>query len=71
MNFSSLILWSTSIIIGLAGVRHLDDIHRSVLKAQAKLIYDSRTETWGSPRFLLRGAKARKNNIKRRAERLP
>lgn len=52
MNLTTLILWSTSIIIGLAGVHHIDDIHLEVLKAQAKLIHASRTETWGSPKFL-------------------
>lgn len=52
MNLTTLILWSTSIIIGLAGVHHIDDIHIGILKAQAKLIHASRTETWGSPKFL-------------------
>lgn len=51
MNLTSLIAWSVGVIISLAGVHHIDDIHRGILKAQAKLIYESRTETWGSPKF--------------------
>lgn len=53
MNLSNLILWSASVIIGWAGVEHIDDIQRSILKAQARLLYESRTETWGSPKLLV------------------
>lgn len=52
MNLSDLIKWCTGIVLGLAAVRNIDDIQRNVLKAQAILLYESRTETWGSPRFL-------------------
>lgn len=52
MNLSNLIKWCTGIVLGLAAVRNIDDIQRNVLKAQAILLYESRTETWGSPRFL-------------------
>lgn len=52
MNFSSLIKWCTGIVLGLAAVKNIDDIQHNILKAQARLLYESRTETWGSPRFL-------------------
>lgn len=52
MNLSNLIFWSIGIISTWTGVYHIDDIHRGILKAQAKLIYESRTETWGSPKLL-------------------
>ena len=52
MNLTSLILWATGIITALAGTYNIDVIHKEILKAQAKLIYESRTETWGSPKFL-------------------
>ncbi len=52
MNFSELIKWGVGVILAWSAVAHIDDIHRSILKAQAALVYESRTETWGSPRFL-------------------
>lgn len=51
MNLGSLIQWSMAIILGWATVNHIEDIHRSILKAQAQLIYDSRGSSWGSPRI--------------------
>lgn len=50
MNLSDLIFWSATIITGLTGAYNIDDIQRVVLKAQAKILYESRTSTWGSPR---------------------
>ena len=55
MNFSELIKWSIGVILAWSIVAHVDEIHRSLLKAQALLIYESRTETWGSPKFLSGG----------------
>lgn len=52
MNLSNLIFWSVGIISAWTGAYHIDDIHRGILKAQAKIIYESRTETWGSPKIL-------------------
>lgn len=54
MNLSNLILWCASIIIAWAGVEHIDEIQRSILKAQARLLYESRASNWGSPKFLLK-----------------
>lgn len=55
MNLTNLIFWSLSIITGLAGVHNIDAIHRGILGAQARLVYESRTETWGSPGAFRRG----------------
>lgn len=52
MNLSNLIWWCIGLIISWAGVQNIDAIHRTVLIAQAKLVYESRTATWGSLRFL-------------------
>lgn len=52
MNLTNLIIWIASIITTLAGVHNIDTIQRGILKAQARLVYESRTETWGSPRIL-------------------
>lgn len=64
MNLSNFIFWSVGIISAWTGVYHIDDIHRGILKAQAKLIYQSRTATWGSPNFLSR-EENRKTNVQR------
>lgn len=52
MNLTNLIFWSASVITALAGVHNIDSIQRAIWKAQARIIYESRTETWGSPKFL-------------------
>lgn len=52
MNLSGLIFWSTTVVAGLAGAYNIEDIQKTVWRAQAKILYESRTETWGSPRFL-------------------
>ncbi len=51
MNFTNIILWSFTFVSMWAVGNHVDDIHTAILKAQARLIYESRTETWGSPRL--------------------
>ncbi|ASD63025.1 hypothetical protein B9G79_05300 [Bdellovibrio bacteriovorus] len=52
MNLTNLIFWSASVITGLAGVHNIDSIQRAIWKVQARIVYESRTETWGSPKFL-------------------
>lgn len=54
MNLSNLIFWCVTIVTGLVGTYKIEDIQKAVLLAQAKLVYESRTETWGSPSFLRR-----------------
>lgn len=51
MNLSILIQWAIGIVLGLGAVSHIDEIHQELIRAQAKLIYESRTSTWGSPKF--------------------
>jgi hypothetical protein len=51
MNLTNLILWAVGIVSSLAAVHHIDDIQRAIFFAQATVIYESRTETWGSPKF--------------------
>lgn len=49
MNFGELINWGIGIILAWSTIAHVNEIHRNILKAQAHLIYESRTETWGTP----------------------
>lgn len=51
MNFTKLIMWSLAAVSMWGAGRQVDVIHFAVLKAQAKLIYESRTKNWGSPKF--------------------
>lgn len=52
MNFTNLVSWSLWVIIGLLGVHQIDEIQLGILKARSKLIYESRSSSWGSPKFL-------------------
>ncbi|MGZ3747597.1 MAG: hypothetical protein ACXWRE_09505 [Pseudobdellovibrionaceae bacterium] len=54
MSLSNLIFWSAAIITALAGASNIDSIQEGIWKAQAKLIYESRTEKWGTPKFFNR-----------------
>jgi hypothetical protein len=51
MNFDNLIKSATAIVLAAAMTGHLGDLQLWVWKAQAKLLYESRTSTWGSPHF--------------------
>ncbi|QDK44636.1 hypothetical protein DOM22_05400 [Bdellovibrio sp. ZAP7] len=53
MNLTNLVSWCIGIILGWSAVSNIDLIQQSILRAQAKLIYESRTATWGSPKFLV------------------
>ncbi|NUN06797.1 MAG: hypothetical protein HUU57_13670 [Bdellovibrio sp.] len=51
MNLTSLIFWSLTLVTGLAATYNIEVIQMAILKAQAEIVYESRTATWGSPRF--------------------
>jgi hypothetical protein len=51
MNFDNLYKWAAGIVIAASLAGHLSDLQVWIWTAQAKLIHDSRTSTWGSPRF--------------------
>lgn len=54
MNLGKLITISVAAVVALSATMNLDEIQTWIWRAQAKLIYQSRTETWGSPRFFPR-----------------
>lgn len=64
MNLTNLILWCAGIVTAMAGVHNIDSIQHAILRAQARVIYESRTETWGSPKFLFIEHLPRKNSQK-------
>lgn len=51
MNLDKLITIFVGVVIALSVTMNLDKIQTAIWRTQAKLIYESRTETWGSPRF--------------------
>ncbi len=51
MNLDKLFAWVLAVVIAFAATGRLDVLQNWVWRAQAKLIYESRTSTWGSPRF--------------------
>ncbi len=51
MNLDKLILLTISAVLIFSEAHNIGEIQTWVWRAQAKLLYKSRTETWGSPRF--------------------
>ncbi len=51
MNLDKIFSWIAGIVIACAAVGQLDALQNWVMRAQAKVIYESRSSTWGSPRF--------------------
>lgn len=51
MNLDKLMAWVVAVVMLFAGTGNLNVLQRWVWKAQAKVIYQSRSSTWGSPRF--------------------
>lgn len=51
MNLEKLFSWIAGIVIAFAVMGKIDVLQAWIWKAQAKLVYESRTSTWGSPRF--------------------
>jgi hypothetical protein len=51
MNLDKLFAWVVGLVLVFAASGQLDILQNWIWRAQAKVIYESRTETWGSPRF--------------------
>lgn len=51
MNLSNLIGWCPSIVLAFVAIGKIDTLQMWIWKAQARVIYESRTANWGSPRF--------------------
>lgn len=49
MSIEKLIPYVLSIVIGAAAMGKLDDLQIWIIKAQAKVLYESRSSNWGSP----------------------
>jgi hypothetical protein len=51
MSLENLVKWVIGIVMASAAVGHLDTLQSWIWRAQAKVVIESRTSTWGSPRF--------------------
>ena len=51
MNLEKLFTWIIGVVIAFSAADKLDVLQAWVWHAQVKVIYESRTSTWGSPRF--------------------
>ncbi len=51
MNFEKLFAWIVPIVIAAAITGNVDKLQKWIWSAQAKLIVESRTSNWGSPKF--------------------
>lgn len=51
MNLDNLFAWIVGVVIAFASIGQIDVLQTWVWKAEAKLIYESRSSKWGSPRF--------------------
>lgn len=64
MNLDKLFALVIGTVLLISSVVRLDGLQAWVWRAQAKLIYESRTETWGSPRFFPRESDRHETKIK-------
>jgi hypothetical protein len=51
MNLDKLFAWVVGLVLVFAASGRLDVLQNWIWKAQAKVIYESRSSNWGSPRF--------------------
>lgn len=51
MNLDKLFAWAVGIVIAFALTGQLDTLQAWIWKSQARVIYESRSSSWGSPRF--------------------
>lgn len=51
MNFDKLTDFAIAVVLAAALAGNLDSFTKWVYVARAKLLYESRTSTWGSPYF--------------------
>lgn len=54
MNLDKMFAWIIAVVFAFAAVGELDLIQNWIWRAQARVIHESRTSTWGSPRFFPR-----------------
>lgn len=51
MNLDRLMAWVVGVVMLFATTGNLDSLQKWIWRAQAKVVYESRSSSWGSPRF--------------------
>ena len=51
MNLDKLFAWVVGVVFVFAATGRLEVLQNWIWRAQARVVYESRTSTWGSPRF--------------------
>lgn len=51
MNFDKALTWIIGVVVAASLTGHLPKLQILIWKAQAQIVHESRTSTWGSPRF--------------------
>jgi hypothetical protein len=64
MNFEPIVKFATGVVIAAAIAGNLNSLNRWVYVATAKLHWESRTATWGSPHWPEHQLKSNKTQIK-------
>ncbi|MBL7545130.1 MAG: hypothetical protein JNL11_15035 [Bdellovibrionaceae bacterium] len=52
MNFDKLMPFILSVVLAAAAVGKIDDLQKWIWKAQAHVLYESRSSNWGSPKLI-------------------
>ena len=60
MNLDNLITWSVSVVLGFAAIGKIDTLQMWIWKAQARVVHESRSSNWSSPRFFANKLQQRK-----------
>lgn len=68
MNLDKLMVISARIVVTLLFSMNLQELQVLIWRAQAKIIYETRTETWGSPRFFPRNSDKHVTKLKKKKE---
>ena len=66
MGFDKIGQFAVTVVIAAAIAGHLDSLNRWVQVATAKLVWESRTSTWGSPIFFPEKRRSAKPTIDRK-----
>ena len=70
MNFEPIIKFASGVVIAAAIAGNLDTLNRWVYVATAKLLWESRTATWGSPHWPEHRPKSNKTHQRAKEVRL-
>ncbi len=63
MNLNGLVQFCVGIVIAWCAVTHIDDIRRSIFRAQAVLMHDSRASSWGLPDYFKQEKKRQNRRV--------